>query len=122
MFRVRRFRKFHPTDPNSPYPTVTHEEVMTDNKAVFDWLEKIVGSLQPLLMLTDSSNTDIFLVRLGILLCRGRSCRTRGNTKTDREDFLCQTYPLRYDLLTINYMSATANNILKVASGISRQT
>ncbi|OJJ89649.1 putative trimethyllysine dioxygenase TmlH [Aspergillus glaucus CBS 516.65] len=38
---LRRFRKFHPTDPNSPYPTVTHEEVMTDNKAVFDWLEKI---------------------------------------------------------------------------------
>lgn len=62
MFQVRRFRKFHPTDPNSSYPTVKHEEVMKDNKAVFDWLEKIVGSLRQLLMLTDLSNTDIFLV------------------------------------------------------------
>lgn len=122
MFWVRRFKKFHPTDPNSSYPTVTHDEVMIDNKAVFDWLEKIVGPLQPLLMLTGSSNADIFLVRLGILLCRGRSCWTWGNTKTDREDCLCQTYPLWYDPSTIDYMSAIAYNTLKVASGISQQT
>lgn len=50
-----------------------HEEVMTDNKAVLDWLEKIVGSLQLLLMLQAYfGNTNTFpKYELGFCFVKG---------------------------------------------------
>lgn len=73
MSRFRQFKKFHPTDPTAYYPTVMHEEVMTDNKAVLDWLEKIVGSLQLLLMLQAYfGNTNTFpKYELGFCFVKG---------------------------------------------------